>query len=148
MRAAGRQAPKPGRLAAQATGPRRPTGILRSVKHGLLRALGTVVAALALPVDAPAQQAAAPERDPSRRSAVTLQDLPRVRIDDAEGADRVPGAKKPGRPQTRSYTFLSATPGAYRRVTRIANRLSYVEHLERGPRSVTFQGGLRVSLGK
>jgi len=83
-------------------------------------------------------------------TATTPQEPPRVRIDDADGAShgRAADTKKASRPEPGGYTFLSSTPGSYARVTRITDRVSYLEHLERGPQYATFRGGLRVALGK
>ena len=107
------------------------------------------VAIIVSPAAIGAQQAP-PEQAEPRRSAVSLQDLPRVRIDDADGASRsrVSDTKKTRRPELDAYTFLSSTPGGYRRVTRITTRLSYIEQLDRTQRYLTFTGGLRVALSK
>src|SRR5262245_50669362 len=114
------------RVSRWSTGP-----YTRSVTRGLVVTFGAALAVLALPAAVAAQQATPPE---PRHGAVTLQDLPRVRIDDADGAshNRGPEAKKSGRPDIGAYTFLASTPGSYRRVTRITNRFSYVEQLEKG----------------
>jgi hypothetical protein len=120
------------------------------VKQRLVVVIGVVLAVVALPAAVPAEQGTQPARVEPRGSAVSLQDLPPVRIDDADGVShsRVSDSKKTRRPEIGAYTFLSSTPGSYRRVTRITSRLSYIEQLERSQRYVTFQGGLRVALGK
>jgi hypothetical protein len=47
------------------------------------------------------------------------------------------------------FTYLTtANPGQYVRLRRINNRLTYVEHLDMGPKSVTYFGELRIVLGK
>jgi hypothetical protein len=109
--------------------------------------VGILATVLALPVTALAQQAAPSAPVAPRGSAVSLQDLPRVRIEDADDASHN-RARKTRTPEAAAYTFLSATPGTYRRVTRLTSRLAYVEQLERSQRYVTFQGGLRVAVGR
>jgi hypothetical protein len=112
--------------------------------------VGVLAMVLALPAIAPAQEAVPSRTAAPRAGAVSLQDLPRVRIDDAEGASRsrVAYARKAKRPGPDAYIFLSSTPGSYRRATPLTKRLSYVEQLERSQRYVTFQAGLRVAVGK
>jgi hypothetical protein len=47
------------------------------------------------------------------------------------------------------FTYLTtANPGQYVRLRRINDRLTYVEHLDIGSRSVTYFGELRIVLGK
>ncbi len=48
------------------------------------------------------------------------------------------------------YTYLSsaAEPGRYVRVQRIDDRFAYIEHVDKGPHSVTFWGELRIVLGR
>lgn len=47
------------------------------------------------------------------------------------------------------FTYLTtANPGRYVRLRRINDRLTYVEHLDMGSRSVTYFGELRIVLGK
>lgn len=122
----------------------------RGVTPGLVVVFGAVLAVAVWPSAVRAQQPTRPEPAQPRAGAVTLQDLPRVRIDDADGAshDRVPDPGKAGRPAPGAFTFLSGTPGSYRRVARITDRVSYVQHLENGQRYVSFRGGLRIALGK
>lgn len=50
---------------------------------------------------------------------------------------------------TGDFTYLSsAEPGKYIRITRLNDRLSYVEHIEMPLGSVTYWGELRVVLGR
>ncbi len=44
------------------------------------------------------------------------------------------------------YTYLSSAPGRYVRLTRLNDRISYVEHLDTAPGHVTFWGELRIVL--
>lgn len=47
------------------------------------------------------------------------------------------------------FIYLSSTePGKYIRLRRVNNRLTYVEHVDQGARSVTYWGELRVVLGR
>jgi hypothetical protein len=46
------------------------------------------------------------------------------------------------------YTYLSAEPGSYVRLTRINDRIDYVEHLDSPLGSVTWWGELRIVVGK
>jgi hypothetical protein len=59
-----------------------------------------------------------------------------------------------GRPLTLTaagdMTYLSSStePGRYVRLRTVNDKLTYVEHLDMGPRSVTYWGELRVVLSK
>jgi hypothetical protein len=47
-----------------------------------------------------------------------------------------------------AFVYLtSARPGHYVRLRRLNDRLTYVEHVDKGDRSVTYWGELRVVLG-
>lgn len=46
------------------------------------------------------------------------------------------------------YTYLSSGPGRYVRLSRVNDRISYVEHLDTAPGHVTFWGELRIVLGR
>jgi len=47
------------------------------------------------------------------------------------------------------YVYLSSTePGKYVRLRRINGRLTYVEHVDMGARSVTYWGELRIVIGR
>jgi hypothetical protein len=48
-----------------------------------------------------------------------------------------------------AYTYLSSAtePGRYVRLSRLNDRLTYVEHVDKSDRSVTFWGELRIVLG-
>ena len=47
-----------------------------------------------------------------------------------------------------NFVYLSSEPGKYIRLRRLDDRLSYVEHVDMGTRSVTWWGELRVKLGR
>lgn len=51
---------------------------------------------------------------------------------------------------TGDYIYLSssAEPGRYVRLRRLNDRFTYVEHIDQGPRSITYWGELRVVLGR
>lgn len=44
--------------------------------------------------------------------------------------------------------LMTSTPGQYVRLTRVKDRLTYVEHMEVGGRTVSYFGELRIVLGK
>lgn len=103
-----------------------------------------------------------------------LEGLPRVRVDTTETATtrhvlaptqaagsrltiRVDGNRYFLGTSTRplaiersgDFIYLSSTePGKYIRVRRVNDRLTYVEHVDQGGRSVTYWGELRVVLGR
>jgi hypothetical protein len=103
-----------------------------------------------------------------------LEGLPRVRVDTSETTTRrhvLAPAEAAGdrltirvdgnryflgdstRPLTveraGAFVYLSSTePGKYIRVRRVNDRLTYVEHVDQGARSVTYWGELRVVLGR
>lgn len=46
------------------------------------------------------------------------------------------------------YTYLSSEPGKYIRLTRVNDKLSYVEHVDLGSESITWWGELKIVIGK
>jgi len=46
------------------------------------------------------------------------------------------------------FTYLSSAPGQYIRLTRLNDRITYVEHIEQASGSTTWFGELRIVLGK
>ncbi len=122
-----------------------------------------------------AQKAAQPQPVELPTGTLTLEGVPRVRIDDTETGSRrhVLDRKEADRHQFSiqvkdgqffrggtanqpplkveaqgAYTYLSAKPGSYIRFTRMNDRIAYVEHLEEGQNHVTFWGELRIVIGK
>lgn len=129
---------------------------------------------------------AAPQRIEIPPAATTLEGIPSVRIDSAEGRTTrqvlgVTAAKKDrllisivdGKyfwtsrdnrllqlTPSGAFTYFSSEPGSYIRLTRINDKISYVEHVDAAllsptPRStplpfgtVTWWGELRIVLGK
>ena len=107
-------------------------------------------------------------------TATTLEGIPTVRIDSAQaGATRrlLSGAEaskdrltvtvvngqfywtsRGNRPLRLSssgdFTYLSSEPGQYIRLTRLNDKISYVEHVDLGLGSVTWWGELRIAVGK
>ena len=107
-------------------------------------------------------------------TATTLEGIPTVRIDSAQaGTTRRPlsGAEaskdrltvtvlngqfywtsRGNRPLRLSssgvFTYLSSEPGQYIRLTRLNDKISYVEHVDLGLGSVTWWGELRIAAGK
>lgn len=49
---------------------------------------------------------------------------------------------------TGGFTYLQDKPGSYIRFTKVKDRITYVEHVDRGLDSVTYWGELRIVLGK
>jgi hypothetical protein len=107
-------------------------------------------------------------------NATVLEGVPAVRIDSAEGdttrrvLDEAESAKHrlvvrivagefywTSRDNRRlrldasgPFTYLSAEPGQYIRLTRINDKVSYVEHVDMPTGSVTWWGELRIVGGK
>ena len=46
------------------------------------------------------------------------------------------------------FTYLSSEPGQYIRLTRLNDKISYIEHVDLGLGSVTWWGELRIAVGK
>jgi len=46
------------------------------------------------------------------------------------------------------YTYLATEPGQYVRIRRLADKIEYVEHVDKAWESVTFWGELRIVLKK
>lgn len=46
------------------------------------------------------------------------------------------------------FTYVTTKPGSYIRLRRLNDRITYVEHLDQGPKSVTYWGEIRLGLGK
>ncbi len=46
------------------------------------------------------------------------------------------------------FTYLSTDPGHYIRLSRMGDKLTYVEHVEMDSRSVTWRGEIRIVLGR
>jgi hypothetical protein len=135
----------------------------------------TLVAIICLAVAAPcarAQEMAQAEKVDIPSAATVLEGIPAVRIDSAEGnttrhvlnpadADKarltvrvVDGrfywTSRGNRPlhlsSTGEFTYLSSEPGKYIRMTRLDDRIFYVEHMDQGLRSITWWGELRIVL--
>jgi hypothetical protein len=120
-----------------------------------------------------AQTVSQPQRVQFPAGAATLEGIPTVRIDASqEGATRkvlTSVEAKQGRltiskvggqyfwtsrenkvlqlNSSGPYTYLTAEPGSYIRLTRINNRIAYVEHLDSPLGSVTWWGELRIVIG-
>jgi len=108
------------------------------------------------------------------KTATTLEGVPAVRLDSTEqGAARrvltaAEAAKnrlsvrvdagqfywtsRDNRPlrldSTGGFTYLQDKPGSYIRFTKVGDKITYVEHVDRGLDSVTYWGELRIVLGK
>ena len=120
------------------------------------------------------QEAPQPQRVEIPANATSLEGIPTVRIDSAEGmASRrsldAAEAAKAGLTvrvvdgqfywTTRGdrllhlntsgeFTYLSSEPGQYIRLTRLNDKISYAEHVDLNSGSVTWFGELKVVIGK
>ncbi len=148
----------------------RPMTILQRV-HAMA-AVAMVV--LLLPAATPAQSPPRQSEAPIPPTATALAGVPRVKIENSEeGTTRTlldPAQAAANRlavrvSQNRLYWssrddrslsltssngafYLSPTdPGSYIRFWRVNDRLTYMEHIDLGPRSVTYWGELKVVLG-
>jgi len=135
---------------------------------------GLSVAILVLLTPVYGQQAPAPQPIEIPKAA-TLEGLPSIRIDSTEAAtrrrvlDAAEAAKSPLKVRVRDgrfywasrdnrllqlnssgpFTYLSSEPGSYIRLTRLNDRISYVEHVDmKELGSVTWWGELRIVLEK
>lgn len=130
--------------------------------------IGPAVRAAVVQQPAPSQPVAIPA------DATALEGIPTVRVDstregttrlvlgDAEAAKNrlairvVDGqfywSSRENRPlrvqSTGEFTYLSAEPGKYVRLTKLNDKISYVEHLDTAFGSVTWWGELRVVVGR
>jgi hypothetical protein len=126
------------------------------------------------PPGAPGQEAQPSQKVAIPSTAATLEGIPTVRIDSAEDGstrlvlDAAEAAKnrltvkvvdgqfywtsRENRllrlDSSGDLTYLSSEPGKYIRLTRLNDKISYVEHLDMGSRSVTWWGELRIEVGK
>ena len=141
----------------------------------IYRALGVAFACVGLVVPSSlGQETPPPQRVEIPGSATSLEGIPTVRIDSAEGTttrqllDAAEAAK--ARLTVRvidgqfywttrgdrllrlnssgEFTYLSSEPGQYIRLTRINDKISYVEHVDLPSGSVTWFGELRIVVGK
>lgn len=106
--------------------------------------------------------------------ATALEGIPAVRIDAAQAGTtrRVLGAAEAARDHLKisivdgqlywtsrgnsllrlntsgGFTYLSSEPGKYIRLTRVNEKISYVEHVDLASESVTWWGELKVVIGK
>jgi hypothetical protein len=135
--------------------------------------VGVAIACLAAAAShSPGQEAAQPQKVEIPAGAATLEGIPAVRIDSAEAGTtrRVLSAaeaakarlavtivdgqyywtNRGNRPLRLSssgeFTYLSSEPGQYIRITRVKDKISYVEHVDQAYGSVTWWGELRIVL--
>jgi hypothetical protein len=149
------------------------TGNGNTVPFSLVTAIA-VLSLVALPAHSPAQETAQPQKIDIPATATTLEGIPTIRIDSTEGnttrrllstaeaaKDRltvkvVDGqfywASRGNRPlqlsSTGAFTYLSSDPGTYIRITRVNDKISYVEHVDMAFASVTWWGELKIAVGK
>jgi hypothetical protein len=141
----------------------------------MIATIGVVMGSLGVAVPtSPGQESPRPQRVEIPATATTLEGIPTVRIDSAEGGTtrRVLSASEAAKSrltvglvdgryywtsrenrllQTSSsgeFTYLSSDPGHYIRFTRLNDRISYAEHVDLASGSVTWWGELRIVVGK
>ena len=68
-----------------------------------------------------------------------VRTVPDAKVDLTRRGDGRHGLFTPG-----EFTYLASTPGTYVRLTRLNDRLTYVEHLRSASGRVTWSGALRV----
>jgi hypothetical protein len=121
-----------------------------------------------------AQDSAHPQKVEIPPAATTLEGIPTVRIESAEGSTtrRVLSAAEAARDRltvkvvdgqfywtsrgnrplrlssTGAFTYLSSEPGRYIRITRLDDKISYAEHVDVASGSVTWWGELRIVVHK
>jgi hypothetical protein len=137
--------------------------------------MGALLACVSLTVrHTVAQETPRPQPVEIPASATSLEGIPTVRIDSAEGGTRRrvldPAEAAKARLTVRvvdgqfywtsrgnrllhlnssgEFTYLSSEPGQYIRLTRLNDRISYVEHVDITSGTVTWFGELRIVIGK
>jgi hypothetical protein len=134
------------------------------------RAVAVAVAMTLLAFGVAAQEPPAPRPVEIPTTATVLEGTPTVRIDSVEGAttrhllDKAEAVKSRLRVSvidgqyywtsrenrllrlnaSGAFTYLSSEPGQYIRLTRVNDRISYVEHVDMALGSVTWWGELRI----
>ena len=140
--------------------------------HPFFRPAGLVLSLGLMPVLSAAQNV--PMKIEIPADAIRLEGMPRVRIDEEEtratrrvlqpaeaSKERLVVRMRNGEFfwETRDnqplklnlsgeFTYLSTDPGHYIRLSRVGNKITYVEHVEMDSRSVTWRGELTIVLGK
>ena len=137
--------------------------------------IGVVIGCLGVAVPTSGgQESPRPQRVEIPATATTLEGIPTVRIDSAEGGTtrRVLSAAEAAKSRltvglvdgryywtsrenrllqrisSGEFTYLSSDPGHYIRFTRLNDKISYAEHVDLASGSVTWWGELRVVVGK
>jgi hypothetical protein len=139
---------------------------------GRIGVTATACIGLVIP-DVLAQEPPRPQRIEIPADATTLEGVPTVRIDSAEGSatrrvlekaealtnrltiNVVDGqfywTSRGNRPlrltSSGEFTYLSSEPGKYIRLTRLNDKISYVEHVDLAFGSVTWWGEVRILVG-
>lgn len=151
-------------------------GVLAMVMSPLLsRTIWIAVACVGLAVhSSPAQERPRPQHVELSADTTSLEGTPTVRIDSTEGKTTrhvlsaaeaakarllvkvVDGEFYWGNRDNRllqltssgEFTYLSSAPGQYIRLTRMNDKISYIEHVDLKSGSVTWFGELRIVIGK
>ena len=110
--------------------------------HPFFRPAGLAMCLGLMPVLSAAQNVPVKIEIPA--DAIRLEGIPRVRIEEEETRDNQPLRLN----LSGDFTYLSTDPGHYIRLSRVGDKLTYVEHVEMDARSVTWRGELTIVLGK
>lgn len=128
----------------------------------------------ALPARSPAQESQQPHKVEIPPTVTTLEGVPTVRIDSTQDATQrrvlstteatkqrlivnvVDGrfywSSRENRPLQLSsageFTYLASDPGKYIRITRLDEKISYVEHVDMASGSITWWGELTIVVNK
>ena len=141
----------------------------------MIATIGVVMGGLVLAVaTSPGQESPGPQRVEIPATATVLKGIPTVRIDSAEGGTtrRVLSASEAARSRltvglvdgryywtsrenrllqrssSGEFTYLASDPGHYIRFTRLNDKISYAEHIDRPSGSVTWWGELSIVVGR
>ena len=143
-----------------------------NLKNGMACTAAAALACVVWSVAAAGQQP--PPQPVEIPKSGTLEGLPTVRIDSTEkGATRrvlteAEAAKnrlsvrvanglfywtsRDNRPlrldSTDGFMYLQDKPGSYIKFTKVDDKITYVEHVDRGLESITYWGELRIVIGK
>lgn len=142
---------------------------------GVVVTIGVVMGSVGVAVPASVgQESQEPQRVEIPATATTLEGIPTVRIDSAEGGSTRRVLTAPEAAKSRltvglvdgryywtsrgnrllesssfgAFTYLSSDPGHYIRFTRLNDKISYAEHVDLPSGSVTWWGELRIVVGK
>ncbi len=144
-----------------------------SYSQRTVRAVGVLVACVIL-IAADAFGQTKPAKIEIPANTTVLEGVPTVRVDAAEASAKrhVLGPAEAAKDRLRvkvidgkllwasqgdrplrlsssgDFTHLTSDPGSYIRLTKVNNKITYVEHIDQATKSVTWWGELRFVVGK